>query len=163
MIAEELKTYNKAQATAMANGSYAPESASGMQLIEKISSATMAYNKLMAPFQGGAKKVVDPAIAEGAADLAGKAAPPAAKGNLAQTNQLAPVVAPAAAEPPPQRAQAPARSTDGGQTWFLDIPAVIRDPSVPFYRNIPNPKLALGKQSFKSRGEAEAAFLQTAQ
>lgn len=54
---------------------------------------------------------------------------------------------------------APLRSTDGGKTWRLDVPETIRDPSVPFYRQIPNPvSTALKGKSFASGKEAEAAY-----
>jgi hypothetical protein len=50
------------------------------------------------------------------------------------------------------------RTTDGGKTWFLDIPKTIRDPSVPYYREIPNPAAALADMKFPSRAAAlEAA------
>ena len=52
----------------------------------------------------------------------------------------------------------PVRSTDGGKTWTLDVPDTIRDPSVPYYREIVNPNAALGDKKFSSRQEAEAAF-----
>lgn len=52
-----------------------------------------------------------------------------------------------------------ARSTSGGKEWFLDIPATIRDPSVPFYRQIPNPAAAaLADKKFASREEAGRAY-----
>ena len=50
-------------------------------------------------------------------------------------------------------------STDGGKTWTLNIPSEIRDPSVSYYRTIKNPMANLGNQKFKSRQEAEAAYL----
>jgi hypothetical protein len=50
------------------------------------------------------------------------------------------------------------RTTDGGKTWFLDIPKTIRDPSVPYYRLIPNPAAKLADMKFPSREAAlEAA------
>jgi hypothetical protein len=50
------------------------------------------------------------------------------------------------------------RTTDGGKTWTLDIPKTIRDPSVPYYREIPNPAAKLGDMKFPSRAAAlEAA------
>jgi len=50
------------------------------------------------------------------------------------------------------------RTTDGGKSWFLDIPKTIRDPSVPYYREIPNPAAKLGDMKFPSRAAAlEAA------
>jgi hypothetical protein len=50
------------------------------------------------------------------------------------------------------------RSTSGGKDWFLDIPETIRDPSVPYYQQIPNPAAALGEQKFATRDEAAAAY-----
>jgi hypothetical protein len=50
------------------------------------------------------------------------------------------------------------RTTDGGKTWFLDIPKTIRDPSVPYYRLIPNPAARLADMKFPSKAAAlEAA------
>ena len=50
------------------------------------------------------------------------------------------------------------RTTDGGKTWTLDIPKMIRDPSVPYYREIPNPAAALADMKFPSKAAAlEAA------
>jgi hypothetical protein len=50
------------------------------------------------------------------------------------------------------------RSQTGGKDWFLDIPKTIRDPSVPYYREIPNPKAALADRRFGSRAEAVLAY-----
>ena len=53
------------------------------------------------------------------------------------------------------------RSDDGGKTWTLDVPAQVRDPSVPYFRMIPNPKAAqLSGKAFATRQEAAAAFEQ---
>jgi len=46
------------------------------------------------------------------------------------------------------------RTTDGGKTWFLDIPKTIRDPSVPYYRLIPNPAAKLADMKFPSKAAA---------
>ena len=46
------------------------------------------------------------------------------------------------------------RTTDGGKTWTLDIPKMIRDPSVPYYREIPNPAAELAGMKFPSRKAA---------
>lgn len=55
--------------------------------------------------------------------------------------------------------KAPVRSTDGGRTWQLDVPEKIRDPSVSYYKMIPNPVLsALGGKTFTTRQEAERAY-----
>ena len=50
------------------------------------------------------------------------------------------------------------RTTTGGKSWFLDIPKTIRDPSVPYYRQVPNPLAALADQQFGSRDEAIQAY-----
>lgn len=51
------------------------------------------------------------------------------------------------------------RSTSGGKDWFLDIPETIRDPSVPYYRKIPNPAAAaLANKKFASKEEAVRAY-----
>lgn len=50
------------------------------------------------------------------------------------------------------------RSTNGGKTWFLDVPEEVRDPSVPYYRLIPNPAAELNKREFKSSAEAAKAY-----
>jgi len=51
------------------------------------------------------------------------------------------------------------RTTNGGKSWFLDVPEEIRDPSVPYYRLIPNLGAAeLNKKEFKSHAEAAKAY-----
>jgi hypothetical protein len=50
------------------------------------------------------------------------------------------------------------RTTTGGKSWFLDIPKTVRDPSVPYYRQIPNPLATLADQEFGSRDEAIKAY-----
>jgi len=50
------------------------------------------------------------------------------------------------------------RSQNGGEDYFLDVPATIRDPSVPYYQEIPNPMASLAGQKFKSREEAVQAY-----
>jgi len=51
------------------------------------------------------------------------------------------------------------RSTDGGRSYFLDIPQTIRDPKVAYYREIPNPVFqAIGNKKFASRADAQAAY-----
>ena len=50
------------------------------------------------------------------------------------------------------------RSHTGGKDYFLDIPATIPDPSVPYYREIPNPKADLANRKFGSRAEAVLAY-----
>lgn len=54
---------------------------------------------------------------------------------------------------------APVRTTTGGKSYYLDIPETIRDPSVPFYREIPNPRYAaLSKREFATAAEAKQAY-----
>ena len=54
---------------------------------------------------------------------------------------------------------APVRSTSGGQSWFLDLPETIRDPSVPFYSEVPNPVYQrLGNSQFPTKKAAEDAY-----
>ena len=53
---------------------------------------------------------------------------------------------------------APVRSINGGKTWFLDVPDTIPDPSVPYYREIPNPMASLANQTFASRTDAQNAY-----
>lgn len=50
------------------------------------------------------------------------------------------------------------RTTSGGKDWFLDIPDTIRDPSVSYYKQIPNPARALAGQRFGSREDAIRAY-----
>jgi len=56
------------------------------------------------------------------------------------------------------KAESLVRTTTGGKSWFLDIPETIRDPSVPYYRQIPNPIASLADQKFGSRDEAIQAY-----
>jgi hypothetical protein len=50
------------------------------------------------------------------------------------------------------------RSTTGGKDYFLDVPETIRDPSVPFYRLVPNPMASLAGKKFATREEAARAY-----
>ena len=50
------------------------------------------------------------------------------------------------------------RTTTGGKSWFLDIPKTIRDPSVPYYRQVPNPLASLADQEFPSKDAAIQAY-----
>ena len=50
------------------------------------------------------------------------------------------------------------RSHTGGKDYFLDIPETVRDPSVPYYRMIPNPLAALAGRKFGSYDEAVQAY-----
>jgi len=53
----------------------------------------------------------------------------------------------------------PLRSTDGGKTYTVDVPETIKDPSVKYYKEIPNPAYKeLNGKTFKSAAEAEAAY-----
>jgi hypothetical protein len=55
------------------------------------------------------------------------------------------------------------RTTTGGKSWFLDVPSTMRDPSVPYYREIPSPFVGLADKQFASKEEALAAYNQLAQ
>lgn len=50
------------------------------------------------------------------------------------------------------------RSTNGGKTYTSALPETIRDPSVPYYREIPNPLAYLNNITFGSRAEAQQAY-----
>jgi hypothetical protein len=50
------------------------------------------------------------------------------------------------------------RSYTGGRDYFLDVPATIRDPSVPYYQEIQNPLASLAGRKFNSREEAVQAY-----
>jgi len=50
------------------------------------------------------------------------------------------------------------RSHTGGKDYFLDIPETVRDPSVPYYRMIPNPLASLAGRKFGSYDEAVQAY-----
>ena len=51
------------------------------------------------------------------------------------------------------------RSTDGGKTWFFDLPSTVRDPRVPYYKEIPNTTAkAVSGTKFGSREEALQAY-----
>lgn len=56
------------------------------------------------------------------------------------------------------KAESLVRTTTGGKSWFLDIPKTIRDPSVSWYREIPNPLAPLADQKFNSKDEAIQAY-----
>ena len=50
------------------------------------------------------------------------------------------------------------RSYTGGKDYFLDVPETVRDPSVPYYRMIPNPLASLAGRKFGSYAEAVQAY-----
>ena len=50
------------------------------------------------------------------------------------------------------------RSHTGGKDYFLDVPETVRDPSVPYYRMIPNPLASLAGRKFGSYAEAVQAY-----
>jgi len=69
--------------------------------------------------------------------------------------------APAANPAKPEAAKQtaiPLRSTNGGKTYTSALPETIRDPSVPYYREIPNPLAYLNNITFGSRAEAQQAY-----
>lgn len=55
------------------------------------------------------------------------------------------------------------RTTNGGKSWWLDVPKTVRDPSVAWYRDIPNPLASLADKEFSSREEALQAYNSLAQ
>jgi hypothetical protein len=54
------------------------------------------------------------------------------------------------------------RTTTGGKSWFLDVPSTMRDPSVPYYREIASPFAGLADKQFATKEEALAAYNQLA-
>ena len=50
------------------------------------------------------------------------------------------------------------RSTDGGRTWSIDAPDVVRNPTKPYYSEVANPAAALKGRTFGSRDEAASAY-----
>jgi hypothetical protein len=59
-------------------------------------------------------------------------------------------------------AQSLLRTTTGGKSWFLDVPQTMRDPSVPYYREITSPFAPLADKEFATKEEALAAYNQIA-
>lgn len=59
-------------------------------------------------------------------------------------------------------AQSLLRTTTGGKSWFLDVPQTMRDPSVPYYREITSPFASLADKEFATKEEALAAYNQIA-
>jgi len=60
--------------------------------------------------------------------------------------------------PPPKKQAIPLGSTDGGKTYTPNLPETIQDPSVPYYKPIPNPLAYLNNITFTSRAEADKAY-----
>lgn len=50
------------------------------------------------------------------------------------------------------------RSTDGGRTWSIDAPDVVRNPTKPYYSEVANPAAVLKGRTFGSRDEAASAY-----
>ena len=50
------------------------------------------------------------------------------------------------------------RSTDGGRTWSIDAPDVVRNPTKPYYSEVANPAAVLKGKTFGSRDEAASAY-----
>ena len=50
------------------------------------------------------------------------------------------------------------RSTDGGRTWSVDAPDMVRNPTKPYYSEVANPAAVLKGRTFGSRDEAASAY-----
>lgn len=61
-------------------------------------------------------------------------------------------------KPTPPKQAIPLTSTDGGKNYKANLPEKIRDPSVPYFREIPNPLAYLNSMTFTSRAEANQAY-----
>lgn len=148
---------------AQAEGTFKDDDPAAQGLLAKRAIITGQMNKLMNPYipaspdAKGAPKS-DPL------GLDGKSGAPAAQASPASVQQPAarqPSNVDTASAPMKSFAEkkAPVTTTDGGKTWQLDIPKTIRDPSVKWYREIPNPAYqAIGEKSFSSADEARAAL-----
>lgn len=151
---KQLESVSAALNKSMAEGSFNPENKGTKDLLAEQAALREEYKKLLAPHMSSSAKSNAPAADPYGFDkpAPGAAAPQAAaapKPAAASMQQVASAMAP----------QAPIRTVDGGKTWTLDIPETIRDPSVKWYRQIPNPAFkAMGNKSFASADEAKAAF-----
>jgi hypothetical protein len=110
----------------------------------------------LSPSQAKAERDAMYSKGVGTGGLSDKTPPPAAPPG----NKAAADASPKAAAPTSARSRGiPLQTTDGGKTFTLDVPDTIRDPSVKYYREVPNPvAAALSGKSFKSAAEAEAAY-----
>jgi hypothetical protein len=146
---------------AQAEGTFKDGDPGSVKLMDDRAKLTADMNKLLNPYINaaqeklpGAKGSAPPPSLDAA--IRGEVAPAQKPNTPAQTNKpsvsmqkVAPVAAPTA----------PIRTVDGGKTWTLDVPKTIPDPSVKWYREIPNPAYAaMGNKSFASADEAKAAF-----
>lgn len=160
------KIIDQAITKAQADGSFTPENQATKDLLAKRAVISLQMSDLLSPYMDKAK---------GKSGEVGAAADPFnlrqpdAKPQQMPSPQSAtkPVTQPIAgqvgAAGATQTTNAPVRSTDGGKTWTLEIPETVRDPSVPYYRKIPNPVfVATQGKTFASRKEAEAAFAEAA-
>ena len=154
-LAKQMEGIGNALNKAMAEDNFNPQSANARALLEKQSDLGIQYSKLLEGFVPAAKTNLGIPDAS-AFDKKPAAAPITTPAASAKAG----VVTAPPAPPKPIASNAPTRSIDGGKTWTLAVPDKVRDPSVPYYREIPNPMAVLGKRSFASRQEAEAAFLQ---
>jgi hypothetical protein len=162
-LAKQMESTSAAINKAMAENSFDPNSANAKSLIERQAMLGIQYRTLMQPHMPGGKDKpsADPLDLDKPAPAAAtpsQAATPAQSGEPATQK---PLVSMGQAVPPqqPAAAKAPVRTTDGGKTWSLDIPKTIRDPSVKWYREIPNPAYqAIGGKAFANAEEARAAF-----
>jgi hypothetical protein len=159
-LAEEMKSVSAAMNKAMAENSFDPNSPNAKSLIERQAMLGIKYRQLLQPHTPDAKDkpaadplgLDKPAPAQQSSAAAPNTSTPAAQKPTVSMSQA---VQPK--QPPAEKA--PIRTTDGGKTWSLDIPKTIRDPSVKWYREIPNPAYqAIGGKAFANAEEAKAAF-----
>lgn len=158
------KIIDQAITKAQADGSFTPESQATKDLLAKRARISLEMGDLLSPYMDKAKG--KSGEVGGPADPFGLRQPEKAKQapspNPAPIQSPAPIagqVGAATSQAPTASKNVPARSTDGGKTWTLEVPEMVRDTSVPYYRQIPNPVfLALKGKAFASRKEAESAF-----
>jgi hypothetical protein len=161
-LSEEMKSISSAMNKAMAEGSFNPESPNAKTMIERQAMLGIQYRQLMQPHMPGGKDkpAADPLGLDKPAPAAATPSQTAAPGQTSAPATQKPVVSMSqAVQPQPAAPKAPIRTVDGGKTWTLDIPKTIRDPSVKWYREIPNPAYqAIGGKAFANAEEARAAF-----
>jgi len=146
---EALKAYRDAKRIELAKGVYGVTQ-------DDVTKADVALNQAL-----GQATQIQSAIESFRPKTESETKPPAAKPTEdAPTNVSAPIAASlieAAA-----KSDVPLRSLGRNRGYELDIPETIRNPSVQYYQQIPNPLFAqlksLKGKSFASRAEAEKAY-----
>ena len=146
---EALKAYRDAKKIELAKGVYGVTQ-------DDVTKADVALNQAL-----GQATQIQSAIESFRPKTESETKPPAAKPTEdAPTNVSAPIAASlieAAA-----KSDVPLRSLGRNRGYELDIPETIRNPSVQYYQQIPNPLFAqlksLKGKSFASRAEAEKAY-----